>query len=258
MLDGRLDEPFWAKRGARRQLHPAGPAERRPRHRADRSAHRLRRRIAVHGRHLLRLRARQVARLPAPARRVPQLRRPLHVDHRYVPRRPHRLLLRDEPLGADGRLAPRDQRRKPGMGRHLERAGAAQRDRLDARDRDPVPHAQLQSQQRHLGHQLPAHRAAQERRQHLDGLGAQPGASPDDQRRPRHRHPRRDAGARPRHQAVRRLRVGGIAGARQLRDHRRRERRDRSLLQSRRRCCAPSSPSTPTSRRPKSISARST
>ena len=77
---------------------------------------------------------------------------------------------------------------EPRVGRHLERARPPQRDRLDDRDRDPVPHAQLQSRQRHLGHQLPAHRPPQERRQHLDGMGAQPGAAPHDQRRPRHRH----------------------------------------------------------------------
>ena len=77
---------------------------------------------------------------------------------------------------------------EPRVGRHLERARPPQRDRLDDRDRDPVPHAQLRSRQRHLGHQLPAHRPAEERRQHLDGLGAQPGARPHDQRRPRHGH----------------------------------------------------------------------
>ena len=92
-------------------------------------------------------------------------------------------LMADSLIGVNG-----DNR---AVGRHLERARPAQRDRLDDRDRDPVPHAQLQPQQRHLGHQLPAHRAPQERRQHLDGLGAQPGAAAHDQRRPRHRHPRR-------------------------------------------------------------------
>ena len=40
-------------------------------------------------------------------------------------------------------------------------------------------------------------------------MGAQPGPAPDEQRRRRHRHPRRDAGTRPRHQAVRRIHVGG-------------------------------------------------
>ena len=40
------------------------------------------------------------------------------------------------------------------------------------RDRDPVPHAELQPEQRHLGHQHPAHALAQERKKHLDGLGA--------------------------------------------------------------------------------------
>ena len=72
---------------------------------------------------------------------------------------------------------------KPRVGRHLERARAAQRDRVDHRDRDPVPHAELQPRQRHLGHQLPADGPPQERRVDLDGLGAQPGPAADDQRR---------------------------------------------------------------------------
>ena len=59
----------------------------------------------LHGRHLLRLRAGQVARVPASPRRVPAGRRSLHVDHRYVPRRTIGLLLRDEPVRADGRFA---------------------------------------------------------------------------------------------------------------------------------------------------------
>ena len=80
---------------------------------------------------------------------------------------------------------------------------APQRDRLDHRDRNTLPHAQLQPQQRHLGHQLPAHGAAQERRQHLDGMGAQPGARSHDQRRPRQGHQRGHAGKRARREAVR-------------------------------------------------------
>ena len=48
------------------------------------------------------------------------------------------------PVGAHGRLAhglryPRQQ----GLGRDLGRARAAQRNRLDDRDRDPVPHTEL-------------------------------------------------------------------------------------------------------------------
>ena len=49
--------------------------------------------------------------------------------------------------------------------------------------------------QRHLGHQLPAHGPAQERRQHLDGMGAQPGSGAHDQRRARHGHHRGHARA---------------------------------------------------------------
>ena len=46
-----------------------------------------------------------------------------------------------------------------------------------------------------LGHQLPAHGAPQERREHLDGLGAQPGAEPHVERRPADRPRRRRARA---------------------------------------------------------------
>ena len=100
------------------------------------------------------------------------------------------LLLRDEPVGADGRRRLRRERHEPRLGRHLERARPPQRDRLDHRDRDSVPHAQLRSGQRHLGHQLPAHGPPEERGQHLDGLVAQPGPGAHDQCRARHRHPR--------------------------------------------------------------------
>ncbi len=51
----------------------------------------------------------------------------------------------------------------------------------------PFRTLELQSEQRHLGYQLPAHGAPQERRQHLDGVGAQPGPAAHDQRRARHR-----------------------------------------------------------------------
>ena len=112
-------------------------------------------------------------------------------------------------LMADARV--RRQRHEPRVGRHLERARPPQRDRLDDRDRNPLPHAQLRSRQRHLGHQLPAHGPPQERRQHLDGMGAQPGPAAHDQRRPRHGHQRRHAGHRPRHQAVRPLRRRAVA-----------------------------------------------
>ena len=57
--------------------------------------------------------------------------------------------------------------------------------------------------QRHLGHQLPAHGPPEERRQHLDGVGAQPGPRAHDQRRPRHGHHRGHPGRRARHQALR-------------------------------------------------------
>ena len=60
---------------------------------------------------------------------------------------------------------------------------AAERDRLDDRDRHPVPHARLRSERAGVGHQLPAHGPPQAGRAALDGPPAQPGAAPDGQRR---------------------------------------------------------------------------
>ena len=59
-----------------------------------------------------------------------------------------------------------------------------------------------------MGHQLPAHRAAQERGAHVVRLPAQSRSAAADPRRPAHRRPRRDAGDRPGGRAVRR---GGLA-----------------------------------------------
>ena len=137
-LDGRLDEPVWSARRPGGRLHPDRSRQRPAGHRADRGPHRLRPRRALHGRHRLRLRAGQVARLPAAPRRVPRLRRPLHVDDRHVPRRADRLLLRDEPVGPDGRLAVRRQRRQPRSGTASgTRASAAARSAGRSRSRSP-------------------------------------------------------------------------------------------------------------------------
>ena len=76
-------------------------------------------------------------------------------------------------------------------------------------------------EQRHVGLQLPAHRPPQERGQHLDGMAAQSGSAPDDERRSRHRHHGRDAGPRSRRQAVRPADVGIVRRA-QRSEHRRR------------------------------------
>ena len=54
------------------------------------------------------------------------------------------------------------------------------RARLDRRDRDPVPHAELRSARGRLGRQLPAHRAAEERREPVDRLRPQPGTLQSD------------------------------------------------------------------------------
>ena len=62
-------------------------------------------------RHLFRLRADAAARQPDAARSVVRSRRSLHVRDRSVLRRPHRLLLRDQPVGRDGRRP--DHRSRP-------------------------------------------------------------------------------------------------------------------------------------------------
>ena len=100
-----------------------------------------------------------------------------------------RLLLRDEPVGADGRLAAGHggATTAHGTASGTRACGAARsagrsRSRFRSARSTSIPNSD------DVGHQLPAHRAAQERRQHLDGLGAQPGASAHDQRRPADRH----------------------------------------------------------------------
>ena len=149
-------------------------------------------RRALHGRHRLRLRAGQVARLPAAPRRVPRLRRPLHVDDRHVPRRADRLLLRDEPVGPDGRLAARRQRRQPAVGRHLERArarAATSAGRSRSRSRSARSTSIPNSDTWGINFQRTV------RRKNEDsiwmGWARNQGLRRHDERRPRHRHPRR-------------------------------------------------------------------
>ena len=190
-------------RAARQGLHPDRSTERRGGNRTDRGPDRIQPGHPLHGCHRLRFRARQVAGLPAAPRRVPAVRRPLHVAHRHVPGRALRLFLRDEPVGPDGRRGVRRQRDEPRLGWHLERTGPPQRHRLDDRNRDSVPHAELRPRQRHMGYQLPAHGPPEERGQHLDGVGAQPGPRSHDQRRPGHRNQRSQPGRRTRREAVR-------------------------------------------------------
>jgi hypothetical protein len=63
-----------------------------------------------------------------------------------------------------------------GLGRHLGGAHGHAPRRLVRRDPDPVPHAELQPEPRHLGHQLPAHDPAAERGDPLAWLAARPGS----------------------------------------------------------------------------------
>ena len=65
-------------------------------------------------------------------------------------------------LMADALMGPSGDQ-QPRVGRHLERARPAQRDRLGARDRPAVPHPRLRSERAGVGHQLPAHGAPEER-----------------------------------------------------------------------------------------------
>jgi hypothetical protein len=73
------------------------------------------------------------------------------------------------------------QRRKPAVGRHLGPAHQPERHRVDNRGRDPVPHAQLQSESDTWGINFQRTVRPQERGEHLDGMGAQPRAAPHDQ-----------------------------------------------------------------------------
>ena len=193
---------------------------------ADRSAVPVYEHRALHGRDRLRLGAGPMAWLPPAARRFAPVRRPLHVEHRHVQQPAERLFLRDEPVGSDGRRAARRDLQQPAVGRDLDRQGAAQRHRLDARDRNPLQHAQLRSECRRVGHQLPAHGAAQERGERVERLAPQPGAEPAVERRPARRPRRHRRGARCRREAVRARQLGRRAGPRQrARDQRRRRRR---------------------------------
>ena len=133
------------------------------------------------------------------------VRRPVHVDDRHVPRRPHRLLLRDEPARArwptrswastdrtaqwDGIWNARVRRSEIGWTLEIE-----------------IPFRTLNFNPNSDTWGINFQRTVQRKNEDepLDGMGAQSGSAPDDQCRPRHRHPRRDPGPRPRHQAVRR------------------------------------------------------
>ena len=156
-IDGRLDEAVWSRATSGGRLHADRPEQRPARHRANRGPHRVRQRRAVPGRDGVRLGARYHHRETAQARRAAVLRRQDPMDHRHVPRRAHRLLLRNESRRGDGGRAHGQHRPEPRLGRRLDRQGAAQRDRLDARGRASVPHVQLQSEQRHVGLQHRAH-----------------------------------------------------------------------------------------------------
>ena len=92
-------------RRARRRVHHAGSGARRRAHRAHRGPRRLQPGPPLHRRHAVRLGARQAQGQHPQARRVPERRRPVHVDDGHVPEPADRLLLRDEPVRADGRRA---------------------------------------------------------------------------------------------------------------------------------------------------------
>ena len=145
-LDGRLDEPFWSKAVPaadfiQQDPQNGGPATEPTEVRIAFDSESLYMGVTV-----LRFRARQVARLPAAARRRAQFRRPFHVDDRHVPRRPHRLFLRDEPVGADGRCAARASTARIASGTGSGTRGALRSEiGWTLEIADPVPDAQLQS-----------------------------------------------------------------------------------------------------------------
>ena len=121
-LDGVLDEPVWDRAQHGGEFIMQDPVLGRHAHRTHRGPHRLQPGPPLHRRHALRLRARQAQGQHPQARRVPERRRPVHVDDGHVPEPADRLLLRDEPVGPDGRRAEGPERhQQPRVGRHLER-----------------------------------------------------------------------------------------------------------------------------------------
>ena len=102
------------------------------------------------------------------------------------------------------------------------------------------------------------HDCPQERSEPLDGLAAKPGAEQDEQCRSAHRHPGCDPGSWPRREAVRGRHVGVVPGTWRLQGHERRDMSASTCSTTSRRSSGPTSPSTPTSRRRKSMRARST
>ena len=117
------------------------------------------------------------------------------------------------PLGSMADALRCEQREQPAVGRHLERPIDPQRDWMDAGDRDPLPDAELRPEWRHVGLQFQPDHCPQERRQSVDGLAAQPGVEPVEQRRAVDRHPERDPGSRPRREAVSGGHIGIVPGA---------------------------------------------
>ena len=217
MLDGRLTEEAWRRAAAGIGLPAAGSQHRRSRDRIDRGARALRRASHRHRRDLLRLGAEPHHGQSDAARPVARGRRPVHDRHRHLFGRAVRLLLRDQPVGRDGRRArARGQRHagEPIVGRHLERTRRSQRDGMERGDRDPAAHDQLQSERIELGHQLPADDPPQDRRDALEWMGAQPGADVYAGRGPAAGTRGTSPGARPRSASVRRRQLGGCAWSR--------------------------------------------
>ena len=198
----RLDEPsassstaastkaVWQRARAGQRLHPDRPEQRRRRRPSrPRSASPSSKDALYMGVTCLRLRAGQVARLPAPPRRVPaapttgscgrSTRSSTQRSGYFFEMNPSGLMA-DALFGVNG-----DNRAWDGIwNARVRRSEIGWTIEIEI----PFRTLNFDPEQRHLGHQLPAHGPPQERGQHLDGMGAQPGAAPHDQRRPRHRH----------------------------------------------------------------------
>ena len=86
VLDGRLDEAAWSRAVPARDFIQQDPDNGKPATEPTEVRIVFTSTALYMGVTCLRLRAGQVARLPAAPRRVPAVRRPVHVDHRHVPR----------------------------------------------------------------------------------------------------------------------------------------------------------------------------
>ena len=183
-LDGRIDEDIWRTATPITDFTQQEPVEGGVPSEQTESPRRLRRGQPLHQRGAVR-RPRGYPGIPAATGRQSAHRRPLHVDPRHLPGRAHRVFLRDQSGGADGRRdTDRERRRlgrrwrwrrwrfRQGVGRYLEARTAQREDGWSAEIRIPFRTLNFNPEPGQLGDQLSAHDPTPERRDPLAGLPA--------------------------------------------------------------------------------------